>query len=683
MDQTKKLFSLRGVFSFTFLFIVVLSLVFLIFVNSDWNIKQIHLMTSSNKAFERILPAGQNSSLQSIEDGSTIGYHVICQPLNQPEKNLCGLVFVLPKEEGRGFPLDTYESLSFKLHVESTAEDFDGRVLVFVKSYLDENKASPDFVKDYKFHAVRVDQNGLIQVPLSRFKVETWWKDMHNIPFHLSHEDLSTVHSIEFFVNDLPLQDQHIYQLKVSDIKISGVYLEKNTLYMMLFYSWLVVGLCFYFVFRYREAKKIKNQAYHDQHSTLLNLNGFEHKYKKLLGRQAIFYRVKIINWNSLVRNFGLSMSNTLLQEIVQKHSVFFRSFFYISARLSHDELVFVRRRKALSAEDEEKLIRSLLSPITVVGLGELRLDIKIGASIEKPVPDNSQLVLDRAQIASQAILNKDARIQLFSNEISQLAEQKSAIEQQIIQAIEENAFYLLYMPIFSASQHRIVGVEALLRSHFGDLKNMSPEVYISVAEERGLVREIDAMVIDMALNELAASTLGDDVILSINVSSQELMDTSFVDRFSALVERSGVRFERLCIEITETFLIDVDAVCVNTIKNLRALGCRLSLDDFGTGYTSFQQLINFPVDEIKIDRSFITDLGDEQGHDVIVDSLISIASFYDYHVVAEGVESKLLYDRLVTKGCDLMQGYYISRPISLVELAILNQQIVNAEITL
>jgi len=683
MDQTKKFFSLRRVFSFTFLFIVVLSLVFLIFVNSDWNIKQIHLMTSSSKAFERILPAGQNSSLQSIEEDNVLGYQVTCQPVNQPENNLCGLVLVLPKVEGKGFPLDTYESISFKLHAESTAEDFDGLVRIFVKSYLDESKESPDFVKDYKFHAVRVDRKGLNEVPLSRFKVETWWEDMHNIPFDLSYVDLSTVHSVEFFVHNLPLQDQRTYQLTVSDLKILGVYLEKHTLYMILFYSWLVVGLCFYFIFRYREAKRIKNQAYHDHNTSLLNLNGFKHKYQKLVGYQAIFYRVKIINWNSLVRNFGLSMSNTLLQEIVQNQSVFFRSYFYICARLSHDDLVFVRRRKALSAEDEEKLIRSLLSPINVVGLGELRLDIKIGASIEKSVPVNSQLVLDRAEIASQAILNKDERIQLFSNEISQLAEQKSAIEQQIIQAIEAKAFYLLYMPIFSASRHKIVGVEALLRSNFGDLKNMSPEVYISVAEERGLVREIDAMVINMALNEVAASGLGDDFILSINVSSQELMDTSFVDRFSALVERSGVRFDRLCIEITETFLIDVDAVCVNTINNLRALGCRLSLDDFGTGYTSFQQLINFPVDEIKIDRSFITDLGDEQGHDVIVDSLVSIASNYDYHVVAEGVENKLLYDRLVAKGCDLMQGYYISKPISLAELAILNQQIVNAEITL
>ncbi len=683
MDQTKKFFSLRRVFSFTFSFIVVLSLVFLIFVNSDWNIKQIHLMASSNKAFERVLPSGQNSSLQSTTDGETFGYQVTCQPLNQPENNLCGLVLVLPKVEDKGFPLDTYDFLSFKLRAESTAEGFDGRVRIFVKSYLDESIASPDVVKDYKFHAVRVDRNGFIQVPLSRFKVETWWEDMHNIPFDLSYVDLSSVHSFEFFVHNLPLQDQRTYRLSVTDLKVSGMYLEKHTLYMILFYSWLIFGLCFYCIFRYREAKRIKNQAYHDHNSTLFNVNGFEHKYQKLLGRQAIFYRVKIINWNSLVRNFGLTMSNTLLQDIVQNHLVFFRSYFYISARLSHDELIFVRRRKALSAEDEEKLIRSLLSPITVVGLGELCLDIKIGASIEKSVPANSQLVLERAEIASQAILNKDERIQLFSNEISQLAEQKSAIEKQIIQAIEENAFYLLYMPIFSASQHKIVGVEALLRSDFGDLKNMSPEVYVSVAEERGLVRDIDSMVINMALNDVATSGLGNDFMLSINVSSQELMDTSFVDRFSALVARSGIRFERLCIEITETFLIDVDAVCVNTIKNLRALGCRLSLDDFGTGYTSFQQLINFPVDEIKIDRSFITDLGNEQGHDVIVDSLVSIANSYDYHVVAEGVESKLLYDRLVTKGCDLMQGYYISKPISLAELVILNQQIVSGKVIL
>ena len=677
MRDIKKLLTLRGFFSFTFLLLVVFSITSLILVNSDWNVKKVHLMAPSVDTFERILPAGQNSTLTALQKG----YQVTCRPYQQPDSNLCGLVLVMPKKAGKGFPLDDYQSIAFNISTQSDADNFDGRVRVFVKSYLDDSKEAVDFVRDYKFHAVRVDRNGFIRVPLSRFKVETWWEDMHNIPFDLSYVDLSTVHSIEFFIHKLPLQDGAEYKLAVDSLEVTGVYVFKDILYMILFYAWLVFCVLFYFIFRYKEAKKIKSKAFIETHSKLLNMNGFEEKYQKIIGQDVVLYKVKVLNWNNLVRNFGTTMSHFVLREIVLKNYVFYRSFFYVSARINHDELVFIRRRKTLSKEDEERFVNTFTTPVNVVGLGELRLDIKVGATIEKSAPFNAKVMLERADIASQSILNKDERIQFFSNEISQQAEKKSNIARQIRLALNENAFYLLYMPIFSASKQKIVGVEALLRCNFGDLKNMSPEVYISVAEEKGLIRDIDFMVINMALNDIASSGFDDDFIISINISSQELLDTSFVGRFKEIVERTGVAYQRICLEITETFLIEVDAVCVKTIKDLRRLGCRLSLDDFGTGYTSFQQLLNFPVDEIKIDRSFIGGIEGKESHEVIVDSLVSIAHSYEYHVVAEGVETKSTFDKLVSKNCDLVQGYYISKPTSLVELAMLSEKIENGEV--
>jgi EAL domain-containing protein (putative c-di-GMP-specific phosphodiesterase class I) len=231
-------------------------------------------------------------------------------------------------------------------------------------------------------------------------------------------------------------------------------------------------------------------------------------------------------------------------------------------------------------------------------------------------------------------------------------------------------------MPIYSASANKVIGVEALLRCRLQGLKDISPEVYISIAEETGLVRDIDLMVIDMALRDFSQFNFPHDFTLSINLSSKELLDTSFVSHFKRMVNRAEFDFNRLCLEITETFLLDIDTVCIKTIDDFRAMGCKVSLDDFGTGYTSFQQLVNFPVDEIKIDRDFIGGMKNNKGYDAIVNSLISIADAYNYKVVAEGVEDIETYELLVSKGCDFFQGYYFSKPIKLSDIYLMTEKI-------
>ena len=219
-------------------------------------------------------------------------------------------------------------------------------------------------------------------------------------------------------------------------------------------------------------------------------------------------------------------------------------------------------------------------------------------------------------------------------------------------------------MPVYDSEENRIAGAEVLLRTSHLPLKSFSPEVYIRVAEKAGLIREIDFWVLEQAI--LALQKIQQpDFVLSVNISSKELMDTRFAEELSRLIDQYHVRPGSLCLEVTETFFIDVNTICFESIQAIRNLGVKLSLDDFGTGHASLQHLLNMPVNEIKIDRSFVWTLESEKSA-VIVDAIVSIARICQYDVVAEGVETAEQLDKLIALGCRYFQGYLIAKPDSL-----------------
>lgn len=672
---------MNRIFKSLFLVLFFFSALSIVFLKSDYNIdkvdllnNKINLLDESEILVEGFHASGRNFTFSNEEHLASVTCHIE----KGYDGDICGLVFVLPQEHGQGFPLDHYDSLNFNIESHSTNIDYNHRIRVFVKNILKPNSDETEVITDFKYHAVRIKSNGEMVVPLSRFKVETWWEDMNNIPFNLSYVDMSTVSSIEFFVNDMPVKGEGDYTITLSKLELVGRFVADAILYKVLLYTWLlfsVFSVVFYFLLKLEAFNKMRGQAYHDPDSNLLNMIGFEEKYKKVVNKKATFYRVRVINWNSLVRHFGLLMANYLLKQVVIKNAGLNKNYFSITARLNNNELIFVRNGGPLSVEQEEIFISAMLSPINVSGLGELRLDVKVGVSLEEKSPKDSQFVLDRTDISIQSILRNKTRLQFYSREVSQQAEQKTFLEKQIKLALKRRDFYLLYMPIYSASANKVIGVEALLRCRLQGLKDISPEVYISIAEETGLVRDIDLMVIDMALRDFSQFNFPHDFTLSINLSSKELLDTSFVSHFKRMVNRAEFDFNRLCLEITETFLLDIDTVCIKTIDDFRAMGCKVSLDDFGTGYTSFQQLVNFPVDEIKIDRDFIGGMKNNKGYDAIVNSLISIADAYNYKVVAEGVEDIETYELLVSKGCDFFQGYYFSKPVKLSDIYLMTEK--------
>ena len=255
-----------------------------------------------------------------------------------------------------------------------------------------------------------------------------------------------------------------------------------------------------------------------------------------------------------------------------------------------------------------------------------------------------------------------------FTQEIADTLRQRQRIEKGLRQALNEAHFSLVYMPIFDCNDNTIVAVEVLLRCQSPELEGVGPDHFIPVAETTGLIKEIDLWVIDSAFQALA--TLQKEHLfkgqICINISGVELHNDAFPAQVKNLLERYNIAPESVELEVTETAFVADDVSALNTLKALDELGVSLALDDFGTGYTAFSQLIHYPADCLKIDRSFVNDLFSErEARNKMVMIIQNLAKLYGLRVIAEGVETEAQMAYLRELGCDWAQGYYLSRPLS------------------
>ena len=241
----------------------------------------------------------------------------------------------------------------------------------------------------------------------------------------------------------------------------------------------------------------------------------------------------------------------------------------------------------------------------------------------------------------------------------------RHATENDLHRALEHGELLLFFQPVVSLRDARCVGAEALVRWQHPERGLMVPDEFVPLAEETGLVVELGRWVLEAAADEAARWQVEHEqpFVVSVNLSARQLAQPGLAERLSEVIERSGVEPENLCLEITESVLMeDADAV-ISVVERVRALGVRLSIDDFGTGYSSLGYLKRFPVDAVKIDRSFVSGLGTDPGDTAIVSAVIGLAHALDLQVVAEGVETEGQLAELVALGCDEAQGYFFAPP--------------------
>jgi EAL domain-containing protein (putative c-di-GMP-specific phosphodiesterase class I) len=243
-----------------------------------------------------------------------------------------------------------------------------------------------------------------------------------------------------------------------------------------------------------------------------------------------------------------------------------------------------------------------------------------------------------------------------------------SLLQAELSHAIEGEELFLLYQPLFSLDDQSLLGVEALVRWRHPERGVVAPDDFIPFAEQHGLIGRIDSFVLNEACRQLAEWTTRADwpagFTMAVNVSGAELADSDFAERVAEVIARSGVPAVRLCLEMTETAFVGEWGDVQETLSALSKLGVRLALDDFGTGYSSLPHLQRMKVDVLKIDRSFVAQIGRSSRDREIVGAVTAMAHALGISVVGEGIETSHQLDTLAALECDQGQGFLFARPL-------------------
>ena len=334
--------------------------------------------------------------------------------------------------------------------------------------------------------------------------------------------------------------------------------------------------------------------------------------------------------------------------------------------RLGGDEFAIVLDADDTAAAVVAERVRAVLSdPFTVEGRFT-SLTASIGVTTSYGGQPAEDLVRE-ADLAMYAA--KDAgrnQVCLYTPSLHEAANDRLVLEEDLRDAIEQEALDVHYQPIVNLHSQAITGVEALVRWNHPSYGPLSPDRFIPMAEETGLIDGLGRHVLRVALRDARAwldQSAPEAFTLAVNVSGHQLQDPTFCDQVFQDLRDSGFPARQLVLEITETVLVEQTDQARDSLERLRRTGIRIALDDFGTGYTSFEYLGNFPIDVIKIDRAFVAELSQELGHANIVRSILQLATGFGAYFVAEGVENEADADALRNLGCQLAQGYAFCRP--------------------
>jgi diguanylate cyclase (GGDEF)-like protein len=310
--------------------------------------------------------------------------------------------------------------------------------------------------------------------------------------------------------------------------------------------------------------------------------------------------------------------------------------------------------------------IMRVLSAAVRVDEGEIVPRPAIGIAIYPEHGDNPALLLQRAKIACQAAMERPEHIAQYSEALEHTQAESLAYESRLRAALDEGLLDLAFQPQFRLSDRRIAGVEGLLRWDDAELGAVEAKKAITVAESAGLINEVSWWVLNNALRHCAEfRERGLHIPVSINLSPHNLLERDLPDFIDRGLRTWDLSPDRLVIEITENAMLSAATEVAETLTRLKNSGVRIALDDFGTGYSSMSNLSAIPLDELKIDRSFVHDLHLNAQHDRIVRSLIGLGHNLGLTVTAEGVEHEAAVQRLAELECDRMQGFHPGVPLA------------------
>jgi len=339
-------------------------------------------------------------------------------------------------------------------------------------------------------------------------------------------------------------------------------------------------------------------------------------------------------------------------------------------ARIGADEFaIYLRRaRNAQAAMGIAHHLQRVLAGIIRVGEHEIAVTASIGISVYPESGTTAAMLLRNAETAMyQAQRHGNGRVEIFTREMAALAERKVMMERALRHAIERRELSLQYQPQISLVTGAVTGMEALLRWKSHDFGQVAPVDFLPLAEEIHLITPITDWVIKEACRFAVSfnATRKTPLTIAVNFSPSQLQRDDLASVVARTLATSGMPGNLLEVEITENALMDDFPKTMRTLDSIRALGVGVSIDDFGTGFSSMSYILRFNIDRLKIDRSFIRDSTTSAQSAIVTVSIISLAHSLGIKVIAEGVETMDQVNLLAEAGCEDVQGYLFSRPVS------------------
>jgi len=436
--------------------------------------------------------------------------------------------------------------------------------------------------------------------------------------------------------------------------------------------------------------RALAHQALHDPVTGLANRLALMDRLSQALvsldrthGQIALFF-IDLDNFKTINDSLGHEAGDRVLVEVGRRLGGICRRSDTV-ARFGGDEFVLLC---ALRADEDVRLIAS--RAVRAIGKrfssegDDLTVTASVGVIVTADPSSDPGTLLQQADIAMYEAKSagRDG-FRLYDSKLRVRAMANHDFDATLRKAIDKKELFLLYQPLFSLEDQSLRGAEALVRWKHPERGIVLPGDFIPLAEERGLIGSIDTFVFDEACRQLAAwvadESLPDDFTMAVNLSGGQLSDPHLVERVASSIKSHGVAARRLCLEITETALIGELGEATTTLADLSKLGVKIALDDFGTGYSTLAHVQRLNVDILKIDRSFVEQIGGSDRDREIIGAITAMAHALGMSVVGEGIETTRQLGELTALGCDTGQGYLLARPLPPEQVAVLGRSSLEA----
>ena len=400
-------------------------------------------------------------------------------------------------------------------------------------------------------------------------------------------------------------------------------------------------------------------------------------KFKKQQKHFSLLY-IDLDNFKNINDSFGHQYGDILLKEVSRRLQ---KSLDYLPGtliRYSGDE--FILLVETSNKEMVRNFTITLLNDLSKFhSIHDTSFSVTSSIGITRYPEDSKSLDTLISYAENSMAIAKKVKNQylFFSQKVHQQLIKQAQIEQALHHAIDEGEISMVYQPQLDHQQN-LYGVEALVRWHSKELGFIPPTVFIPIAEETGLMPKLGQHIMNTAISEIAAlqKRTGNVFSLSVNVSVRQFVQVNFFESLIASIQDYGSTTLPITIEITESLFIESLEVLLPIFMQMKKHNISLALDDFGTGYSSLSMLRDAPIDELKIDKSFVDHIHSNKTDQAMVKSIINMGKNLNMRVLAEGVETAEHVKLLEDSGCDLFQGYYFSHPLKLQELEVFAEQL-------